>query len=213
MIRTSVFVHTAVLLAGLSTPTLAASLRYANQGDLKSLDPYTLNETTTNAHLGHVYEGLTRRGKDLAIQPALAERWEISEDGLRWRFYLRKNVKYHNGNPFTADDVIFSAERVRMNGSNFTTRVPTSAKFVKVDDHTVDVVLTSPNPILNSQWDTWYIMDKEWSEANNATAPTPAAATTPSFGSLNANGTGPFKIESHQAGVKTVFKPNKDWWG
>lgn len=212
MIRTSVFVHTAVLLAGLSTPTLAASLRYANQGDLKSLDPYTLNETTTNAHLGHVYEGLTRRGKDLAIQPALAERWEISEDGLRWRFYLRKNVKYHNGNPFTADDVIFSAERVRMNGSNFTTRVPTSAKFVKVDDHTVDVVLTSPNPILNSQWDTWYIMDKEWSEANNATAPTPAAATTPSFGSLNANGTGPFKIESHQAGVKTVFKPNKDWW-
>ena len=45
---------------------MATTLRYANQGDLKSLDPYTLNETTTNAHLGHVYEGLTKRGKDLA---------------------------------------------------------------------------------------------------------------------------------------------------
>jgi peptide/nickel transport system substrate-binding protein len=69
----------AVLLAGTALPAMATTLRYANQGDLKSLDPYTLNETTTNAHLGHVYEGLTRRGKDLAVQPGLAEKWEISE--------------------------------------------------------------------------------------------------------------------------------------
>ena len=203
----------AISLAGLATPAVSVTLRYANQGDLKSLDPYTLNETTTNAHLGHVYEGLTKRGKDLAIQPALAERWETSEDGLRWRLHLRQGIKFHSGNAFNADDVIFSADRVRATGSNFATRVPTTAKFVKVDDHTVDVILTSPNPILNSQWDTWYIMDKEWSEANNAAAPTPAAATTPSFAALNANGTGPFVIESHQAGVKTVFKKNANWWG
>ena len=117
-------------------------------------------------------------------------------------------MKFHNGNPFTADDVIFSATRVRAHGSNFQTRVPTDAEFVKVDDHTVDVKLKSPNPILNYQWDTWYIMDKEWAEANNAAAPTPASATTPSYAALNANGTGPFKIESHQPGVKTVFKAN-----
>src|SRR3712207_9057369 len=104
MIRNSVLISAAaILLSGLPTPTLAASLRYANQGDLKSLDPYTLNETTTNAHLGHVYEGLTRRGKDLGVQPALAERWEI-RDGLTWRFFLRKGVKFHNGNDFSADD-------------------------------------------------------------------------------------------------------------
>jgi len=213
MLRKTFFAATLGLaLAGAVLPADAATLRYANQGDLKSLDPYTLNETTTNAHLGHVYEGLTRRGKDLKVEPALAERWETSDDGLRWRFFLRKGVKFHNGNDFNADDLVFSAERVRANGSNFVTRVPTDAKFVKVDDYTVDVVLSSPNPILNSQWDTWYIMDKEWSEANNATAPTPAAATSPSFASLNANGTGPFKIESHQPGVKTVFKKNPSWW-
>ena len=51
----------------------AVTLRYANQGDLKSLDPYTLNETTTLAHHGHVYEGLTSRGKDLKIGPGLAD--------------------------------------------------------------------------------------------------------------------------------------------
>src|SRR5215212_11221437 len=117
MIRNSAVIPAAILLAALSTPVLAASIRYANQGDLKSLDPYTLNETTTNAHLGHVYEGLTRRGKDLAVQPALAERWEIGDDGLTWRFYLRKGVKFHNGNDFNADDVIFSANRVRAQGS------------------------------------------------------------------------------------------------
>ena len=112
----------------------------------------------------------------------------------------------------TADDVVFSATRARAQGSNFQARVPADAKVVKVDDHTVDFVLTTPNPILNSQWDTWYIMSKKWAEANNAVQPTPASATTPSYASLNANGTGAFMIESHQPGVKTVFKPNPNWW-
>ena len=203
----------ALFLTATAISASAVTLRYANQGDLKSLDPYTLNETTTNAHLGHVYEGLTRRGKDLKIEPGLAESWEILDEGKRWRLKLRQNVKFHNGNAFTADDVLFSADRVRATGSNFQTRVPKDAKVVKVDDFTVDVVLASPNPILNSQWDTWYIMDKEWAEANGSAGPTPASAATPSYAALNANGTGPFKIENHQAGVKTVFKKNDAWWG
>ncbi|HEY0850608.1 MAG TPA: ABC transporter substrate-binding protein [Bradyrhizobium sp.] len=206
--------RTAALLSTLAfatTPASSQTLRYANQGDLKSLDPYTLNESTTHAHLGHVYEGLIARDKDLKIIPALAESWETPEP-TRWRFHLRKGVKFHNGDPFTADDVVFSADRVRATGSNLQTRIAKDAKVVKVDDYTVDFVLTSPNPILHSQWDTWYIMDKKWAEANNAVAPTPQAATTPSFASLNANGTGPFSIESHQPGVKTIFKANPNWW-
>src|SRR6195952_3851236 len=192
-------------------PASAQTLRYANQGDLKSLDPYTLRETTTIAHHGHVYEGLTARDKDLKIVPGLAESWETPEP-TRWRFHLRKNVTFANGDPFTADDVLFSADRIRAKGSDFQSLVPADAKVVKVDDYTVDFILTSPNPILNSQWDTFYIMEKKWAEANNATAPTQAAATTPSFASLNANGTGAFIIESHQPGVKTVFKVNPNWW-
>jgi peptide/nickel transport system substrate-binding protein len=192
-------------------PASAQTLRYANQGDLKSLDPYTLRETTTIAHHGHVYEGLSARDKDLKIIPGLAESWETPEP-TRWRFHLRKGVKFANGDDFTADDVVFSADRIRAKGSDFQSLVPSDAKVVKIDDHTVDFILTSPNPILNSQWDTFYIMDKKWCEANNATAPTPAAATTPSYASLNANGTGAFIIESHQPGVKTVFKANPNWW-
>src|SRR6476620_4972899 len=147
----------ASMLALAVSPASSQTLRYANQGDLKSLDPYSLNESTTHAHLGHVYQGLTARDKDLKIIPALAESWETPEP-TRWRFHLRKGVKFHNGDPFTADDVIFSAERVRAKGSNFQSNVPADAKFIKVDDYTVDVKLDSPNPILIAQWDGWYIM-------------------------------------------------------
>ncbi len=196
----------------MAQPASAVTLRYANQGDLKSLDPYTLNETTTIAHHGHVFEGLTRRGKDLAIEPALAERWETPEPN-RWRFHLRRNVKFSDGSPFTADDVVFSAARVRAPGSNFATRVPADVTVTKVDDFTVDFSTPNPNPILHYSWDSWYIMSKAWAEKNNAVAPTPAAATSPTYASLNAVGTGPYTIESHQPGVKTVFKKNPNYWG
>jgi peptide/nickel transport system substrate-binding protein len=194
------------------SPASSQVLRYANQGELKSLDPYTLKETTTIAHHAHVYEGLVTRDKVLKTVPALAESWETL-DPTHWRFHLRKGVKFHNGDPFTADDVIFSAQRVRANGSNFLSNVPADAKFVKIDDYTVDVMLGTPNPILISQWDGWYIMDKKWCEEHDSVAPTPASATTPSYAALHENGTGPFMIESHQPGVKTVFKVNPNWWG
>lgn len=194
-----------------TVPASSQTLRYANQGVLNSLDPYTLNESTTHAHIGHIYEGLVARDRDLKIIPCLAESWETPEP-TRWRFHLRKGIKFQNGDPFSADDVVFSADRVRAQGSNLQTRIPRDAKVVKVDDYTVDFILSSPNPILNSQWDTWYIVSKKWAEANNVVAPTPAAATTPSYASLNANGTGPFIVESHQPGVKTVFKANPNWW-
>jgi peptide/nickel transport system substrate-binding protein len=194
------------------SPASGQTLRYANQGELKSLDPYTLKESTTIGHHSHVYEGLVTRDKNLKIVPALAESWETL-DPLHWRFHLRHNVKFHNGDPFTADDVIFSAERVRAKGSNFLSNVPPDAKFTKVDDYTVDVTIDSPNPILNGQWDSSFIMDKKWCEDHDAVAPTPASATTPSYASLHENGTGPFTIESHQPGVKTVFKAFPGWWG
>src|SRR5712671_5925101 len=169
--RQTLFAATTISIVALAltpalTPAWAQTLRYANQGELKSLDPYTLKETTTIAHHAHVYEGLVTRDKDLKIIPALAESWETLEP-TRWRFHLRKGVKFHNGDPFTADDVIFSAERVRAKGSDFQTLVPIDAKVVKIDDYTVDFILATPNPILNSQWDAWYIMDKKWCEDNN----------------------------------------------
>ena len=197
--------------APLATPASATTFRYAFQGDLNSLDPYTLNETFSLAALGNIYEGLTKRDADLKIIPGLAESWETLSP-LQWRFHLRKGVKFQNGEDFTADDVIFSAERVRAPGSQLTTRLPPDVKVVKVDDHTVDFVLTTPNPILIAEWDTWAIMSKSWAEAVGATKPQSATGSQMNSFALKANGTGPFILVSHEPGVKTVYKPNVNWW-
>ncbi|TCT09209.1 peptide/nickel transport system substrate-binding protein [Tepidamorphus gemmatus] len=189
----------------------AKTLRWAFQGQLGALDPYTLNETFTLGQLGNVYEGLTRRGKNLEIEPALAESWEIVEP-TRWRFHLRQGVKFANGNDFNADDVIFSVNRVLSQNSDLKTRLPADVKVEKVDDYTVDFVLSTPNPILHYEWDTWYIMDKEWAEEVGLENVVSASDTASSKAAFMSNGTGPYVIESHEPGVRTVFKPNPGWW-
>ncbi|TYC54148.1 ABC transporter substrate-binding protein [Rhodobacterales bacterium] len=210
MFRTSL-IAAAFVLVGASTAVRAETLKYAFQGTLNTLDPYTLNETFTVSTLGNTYEGLVRRGEDLSIEPALAESWEMLEP-TRWRFHLREGVKFHNGNDFTAEDVAFSVDRVRSEGSDLATRIDDDVKVEIVDDHTIDFVLPAPNPILHYEWDTFYIMDKEWTTEHDAVKVTSASDTAPNYASLNANGTGPFAITSHEAGVKTVFEKHEGWW-
>lgn len=203
----------ALALAASTVTAEAKTFRYAFQGDLNALDPYTLNETFTLGALGNVMEGLTKRSKDVAIIPGLAERWEVLDNGMKWRFYLRKGVKFHGGEDFTADDVVFSLARLRSPNSQIKTRVTTDMKAVKVDDHTVDFVLERPNPILHAEWDTWYIYSKKWAEANGAVEAQSATATSLSPASLKINGTGPFVIDKHEPGNTTIFKPFAGWWG
>ena len=199
----------AVLSPAAKAPT---TLKIALQGGLNSLDPYTLNESVTLGTLANVMEGLIKRGKDLKIMPGLAERWEVLTP-TQWRFYLRKGVTFHDGSPFTADDVVFSAVRARGPGSQLKTRFPADAKVEKIDDYTVDFVLASPNPILIAEWETWFIVSKSWSEANGARTVQSASASGLSPFALKANGTGPFMVRSHEPGVRTVFRPNSHWWG
>src|SRR5215510_363154 len=97
-------------LAAMSAPPAqGGTFRFAFQGDLNSL-----YEGFTLGVLGNVYEGLVKRGPNLEMLPGLAERWEMLEP-TRWRFHLRRGVKFHNGEDFSADDVVFSAERARQN--------------------------------------------------------------------------------------------------
>jgi peptide/nickel transport system substrate-binding protein len=205
---------TAALIAAVAVPVLEAkTLRYAFQGDLNSLDGYTLNEGFTLGAINNVMEGLTRRDRHLNNIPGLAERWEVRDNGLTWRFYLRKGVKFHEGQDFTADDVIFSLQRVKSQHSQLKTRVPADMEAKKIDDHTVDFLLKRPNPILHAEWHTWFIFSKSWAEANGAVEVQSATATSLSPGALKVNGTGPFKIEKHEPGNTTIFKPNPAWWG
>ena len=201
----------AAALAAAAAPAAAKTFSWSFQSDARGLDPYILNETFTLAFLGNVYEGLVRRGPDLEIRPALATRWERPEP-TRWRFHLRRGVRFHDGGAFAADDVVFSARRARAEGSDLKPRIPPGTRVIAVDDHTVDFVTPAPNPILISEWATWYIMDREWCEANGAAAPSSATAGGGNHANRHANGTGPFRIESREPGVRTVLVPNPDWW-
>jgi len=209
--QTALAALAAIGLAAAASTADAKTFKWAFQGDAQSLDPYGLNETFTLGFLGNVYEGLIRRDKDLNIIPALATKWEIPEP-TRWRFHLRKGVTFHNGNALTAADVVFSADRVRADGSDLKTRIAADVKVVKVDDHTVDFITSKPNPILHSEWATWYIMDKEWAEANNAVNPQSVTEGKDNFAAFNANGTGPLMIKERQTDVKTVLVPFGGWW-
>lgn len=189
----------------------AQTLRFAAQGDAVSMDPYVVEEVFTSGFLGNVYEGLIRRAPDLSIQPALAESWELLSP-THWRFHLRKDVTFHDGTPFTADDVIYSAERVRAGASDFKNRLAADTEVVAVDDHTVDFITTEPNPILHYTWANWYIMNRDWAEAHNVGNADKAAAEE-SYATLHANGTGPFQVETREPGVKTTLTAYDGWWG
>nr|WP_237352034.1 ABC transporter substrate-binding protein [Rhizobium sp. ACO-34A] len=202
---------TASLLCATALHAGAETLRFSSQGDITSLDPYTIDETFTSGFLGNIYEGLVRRAPDLSIQPALAESWEMVEP-TRWRFHLRKDVKFHDGSAFTADDVLYSADRVRAGASDFKNRLAPDTKVVKVDDYTVDFITTTPNPIIHYQWGNWYMMSKSWAEKNKVGEPQKAGAGEEAYTTLHENGTGPFKLDTREPGIKTTLSANADWW-
>ncbi len=188
------------------------TFRWAFQGDLQALDPYSLNETLTLGFLGNVYEALVMRDKALQIIPALATEWENSEPNI-WVFKLREGIKFHDGNAFNADDVVFSFERARKQGSDIPTKLASVESIRKIDDYTVEFITSAPNPILISDISDWYIMDKEWAEANDATDPVDVRKGVENYATRHANGTGPFKVQSREQDVKTVLVANSDWWG
>src|ERR1700748_3286810 len=91
-------------------PGSAATLRWANDGDVNAMDPATRQETVQLSFLSNIYEPLARRDRNLKLEPALATSWEQTSPTV-WRFHLRPGVKWQDGSPFTADDVGFTLKR------------------------------------------------------------------------------------------------------
>jgi peptide/nickel transport system substrate-binding protein len=200
------------LVLGLAAPADAKTFRWAYQGDVNSLDPYALNETFTHSFLSNIYEALVMRDKALNLIPGLALEWANVEPTV-WRFKLRPGVKFQDGAPFSAEDVIFSYQRVTKEGSDDASLVASVKEVRKLDDLTVDFVTRFPNPILPQEITSWLIMSKGWAEKNGAADPSSVTKKIENFATRNANGTGPFTVKSREPGVKTVLVPNPSWWG
>ena len=186
-------------------------MRWTSQGDALTMDPHSQNEGPTIAMNGQIYESLVTRDAALMLQPELAESWTSATDG--WIFNLRKGVKFHDGSDFTAEDVVFSCNRAMHEASDFKEQAKNVASVEVIDDYAVKLVTNGPNPILPNQLTSIYIMDKDWSEANNVVNPQDFKANEESFAVRNTNGTGPFILESRAPDELTVLNKNQNWWG
>jgi peptide/nickel transport system substrate-binding protein len=192
-------------------PSEAKDLRWAFSGDVYSMDPHAHPSTLTNAFHYHVYESLVRYNEELKIEPSLAISWRVIEPAV-WRFTLRRGIKFHNGNPFNADDVVASVNRVIHPNCPLKGNIPQVKDIRKVDDFTVDFILNGPYPLLLNDLTNILMMDRDWMTEHKCLDPVNPAKGEESYATLHANGTGPFILESRQPDAKTVLVVNPNWW-
>ncbi|HEX9433771.1 MAG TPA: ABC transporter substrate-binding protein [Burkholderiales bacterium] len=201
-----------LVLALIAAPVHAVTLKWAAQNDVLTLDPHSQNHATTHAVLQYTYEGLVRYTKDYKIEPSLAVKWE-EVSPTQWRFNLRKGVKFHDGAPFTADDVVFSFGRIKQPQGTNQIYVSGIKEVKKIDDYTVELLLDGPSPILLRNIVDFRIMSKSWSEKNRSQNIQDYKAKEETYASRNTNGTGPYLIKGWEPDKRIVFALNKDWWG
>ncbi|HUA77176.1 MAG TPA: ABC transporter substrate-binding protein [Acetobacteraceae bacterium] len=207
-----------VVLAGLllasaaSASAEAAVFKWANNGDAGALDPDTREETVQLSFLSNIYEPLVQFDQHMKLQPALATSWKMVAPTV-WEFQLRPGVKFSDGTPFTADDVVFSAQRLKSKFSQLADVLGQVTEVKKTGPLTVQLVTRRPDPILPFQMVNFLIMSKAWCEQHDATLPVLLTGKQSNYAVLHANGTGPYEVVSREPDRLTVLQTNPNWWG
>ncbi|MCZ7676033.1 MAG: ABC transporter substrate-binding protein [Roseovarius sp.] len=184
----------------------AQTLNFAYDADPVSLDPHEQLSGGT-LQLSHmVFDPLLRWNKELGFDPRLAESWERVDD-TTVIFKLRQGVKFHTGNDMTAEDVVWTIERLK-SSPDFKGLFAGWTSARAVDDYTIEIKTEGPSPLILHTATYVFPMDKDFYEEGGAEI----TKHGDSFASQHASGTGPFTIESREQGVKMVFKRNPDYW-
>lgn len=200
----------AALAFGLFSTAAARDLTVALKTEPSSLDPQ-YHALTPNTQISHtLFDSLVRTDANLKPAPALAESWTVN--GKVWTFKLRPNVTFSDGTPFTADDVVFTYDRVPKvpnSPSPFTLYLGPVAKTEAVDPLTVRITTKSDSPLLLVNLAQLPILSKK-----AASGPAPEGKTTTELNSGNGLvGTGPYKFVSWKRGAELVFARNEHYWG
>ncbi len=188
------------------TPVFAQELKIGLSAEPSAMDPHYHALSPNNAVLGQVFEHLVEMDARQRMLPGLAESWTVLADGISWEFKLRKGVSWHDGSPFTADDVIFSFERVpNVANSPGSFAYATKGKtLTKVDDHTLHITTGKPSPLMPNDMAAVFIVSKKHG----------TGALTPDYNSGKAAiGTGPFRFKQYTPGDRIVYERNPNYWG
>ena len=208
MIRTLRLALAALAILGL--PALATAkerdVSIGLQAAITSMDPHYHNLSPNNSMMLHVFEPLIKRDDNQKLVPGLATSWKALDD-LTWEFKLRKNVRFHDGSPFTADDVVFTLKRVPNvpnSPSSFATFTKPIVDVKVVDPHTIVFKTATPHVLLPSDLASVLIVSKLHGEK---------AATEDYNSGKAAIGTGPYKFAEYVPNQRVVLKANYGYWG
>jgi peptide/nickel transport system substrate-binding protein len=189
-------------------PAYGDTFVHASIGDITGLIPNITSDSASHTVGNLIYDGLVQLDKDLNWAPAIAESWQFSKDCLTLTFKLRKNVKWHDGRPFTADDVIFTYKAM------LNPKTPTAyrddfepVKEVQaVDPYTVRVTYSQPFAKALGSWGQTmlpkHLLEKAVEEGKLREAPQ----------NLKPVGTGPYRFQEWKSGEKVVLVANKDYY-
>jgi peptide/nickel transport system substrate-binding protein len=187
------------ILAALPGLAAAQELTIGLTADPSHLDPQAGEELSSNIMFYHIYDPLVRRNADLSFSPGLAESWEVADDGVTWTFNLREGVTFHNGNPFTAADVVYTIQRAR--DSIRPGLVKNVASERVIDETTVEIVTPAPYAVLPAELAELLILDEEYTaplgEGELEQAPV---------------GTGPYQLEEWTRGEALTLTAFEDYW-
>ncbi len=194
------------LSVGVQAQTKTRDVSIGLQAAITSMDPHFHNLSPNNAMSLHIFEPLIKRDENQKLIPGLAVSWKALDD-LTWEFKLRKEVRFHDGSAFTADDVVFSLKRVpevQNSPSSFATFTKPIIDVKVVDLHTIIFKTATPHVLLPSDLASVMIVSKQSGEK----------ATTADYNSgKSAIGTGPYKFAEYVPNQRVVFKPNYGYWG
>lgn len=202
----------ALAAAGLSFGSVAADITVAYDADPVSLDPHEQLSGGT-LQLSHmVFDPLVRYTQTYEFEPRLAESWE-RVDEKTVRFKLREGVTFHSGNPMTADDVVWTFERLKTS-ADFKSIFSPFEKIEKVDDYTFDLVTKDAYPLVLQTATYIFPMDSKFYSGQDEAGKDKSEIVKHgnSFASTNESGTGPFIVKSREQGVKVEFERFADYW-
>lgn len=190
---------------GFAAAASAQEVRIGISAELSAMDPHYHNLTPNNMIAQQIYEPLVGQDVTQKLTPLLAESWKAIDE-TTWEFKLRKNVKFHDGSPFTVDDVLATFQRapnVPKSPSSFGAYVR-GKEFSKVDDHTFRVKTAAPAPLVPTDFSTFGVISAKCKDT-----------TTEEFnaGKCAAGGTGPYKHGEYVAGDRVVLTRNDSYWG